>query len=267
MAGHTILSCEAICYAGAAYQHDLGPRPARRCNSIYAAGVNHGDDPRVRVRRRAGRHLAGLRRVLAVLQRRRRVRRRLGAAHAAVAAHPRRVRLPRPHPAGAADRHAALRHRLPAPEGLDLHRHRRSVGDQQRHPGRLDPLLRDPGAARPAPREGAARPARPGRPGVQGDDHRPDQFRGAERDDGRLRRPSGSWSSAAPGCRSSSSATGPRPSRSGSRSRGRPTGCASLVAQIRALSTTRTVAVDTEIPAALADLGHHPRRPSTTAPR
>ena len=161
-------------------------RALQTLNSIYAAGVNHGDDPRFRVRRRARRHLAGLRRVLALLQRRRRVRRGLGAPHAAVAAHPRRLRLPRPHPARAADRHAALRHRLPAPEGLGLHRHRRSVGDQQRHPDRLDPLLRDAGAARPAPGEGPRRPARTRRPGVQGDDHRPRPVprRGAH--DGRL---------------------------------------------------------------------------------
>lgn len=39
MAGHTVLSCEAICYAGAAYQ-TTWDRALQTLNSVYAAGVN-----------------------------------------------------------------------------------------------------------------------------------------------------------------------------------------------------------------------------------
>jgi hypothetical protein len=39
LAGHTVLSCEAICYAGAAYQ-TTWDRALQTLNSIYAAGVN-----------------------------------------------------------------------------------------------------------------------------------------------------------------------------------------------------------------------------------
>lgn len=39
MAGHTVLSCEAICYAGAAYQ-TTWERALQTLNSVYAAGVN-----------------------------------------------------------------------------------------------------------------------------------------------------------------------------------------------------------------------------------
>ena len=216
MAGHTVLSCEAICYAGAAYQTTWRQRAARAAEPALhpqqhlRRGREHGDDPRVRVRRRARRHLAGLRRVLAVLQRRRRVRRRLGPRTPQWRHIRDVVRLPRPHPARAADRHAALRHRLPASEGLGLHRHRRLRG-------RPTTASRSAGPTRSPRRRCStcrcakvrAWPARPGRPGVQGDDHRPRPVprRGAH--DGRRRRPHGCWSSAGPGCRSSSSATGP----------------------------------------------------------
>ena len=39
MAGHTVLSCESICYAGAAYQ-TTWDRALQTLNSVYAAGVN-----------------------------------------------------------------------------------------------------------------------------------------------------------------------------------------------------------------------------------
>lgn len=39
MAGHTVLSCEAICYAGAAYQ-TTWDRALQTLNSVYAGGVN-----------------------------------------------------------------------------------------------------------------------------------------------------------------------------------------------------------------------------------
>ena len=172
MAGHTILSCEAICYNGAAYNTMLGGNSASptqqnqallTLNSIFAARREPGDHPRIPLRRRARRDLAGLRRLLALLQRRDRLRRGLGAAHPAVAAHARHRGVPLPHPARPADRHTEVRRGLPAAEGLDVHGHRRLLGDERRHPARVDPLLRDSGPARPAAGHGPRWPAGSGR--------------------------------------------------------------------------------------------------------
>ena len=137
MAGHTILSCEAICYNGAAYNTTLGGNSASptqqnqallTLNSIFAAGVNqamiHGfpyaDAPGVT--------WPGFAAFSPYYN---------GAIGYGEAWGPRTPQwqhmpdvagVPRPHPARAADRHAAVRRRLPAAEGLDVHRHRRLRG-------------------------------------------------------------------------------------------------------------------------------------------
>ena len=108
IAGKTLLSCEAICYNGAAYNttwgaNSVSPTAQNQAlftlNSIFAAGVNQAMIHGFPYATAPGRHLAGLRRVLAVLQRSDRLRRGVGAAHPAVGARPRHRLLPRPHPA------------------------------------------------------------------------------------------------------------------------------------------------------------------------
>ena len=238
-------------------------------NSIFAAGVNQAMIHGFPYARRARRHLAGLRRLLALLQRRDRLRRGVGAAHPAVAARARHRRLPRPHPAGAADRHAEVRRRLPAPEGLGRPpasapsgrptTASRSAGPtRSRPPALLDLPLATVRGGRLAP-DG---------PAYKVDDHRHRPVPRPGRHDGRRDRANGCSSSAAPGCRSSSSATGrtPRPSACPTAHADAEVRCADWSRRSRRCRRPDVAAADADIPGALAALGITPRRRARATP-
>ena len=181
MAGHSLLSCEAICYNGAAYNTTWGANTASptaqnqalfTINSIFAAGVNRLMIHGFPYATGPGRHVAGVRRLLALLQQRDRLRRGVGSAHPAVGARPRHRRLHRPHAAGAADRDTAVRHRVLAAQGLGFDRHRSAVDHQQRHQARLVALVHERVAAGARRGDGPWRTPGARRTGVQGTRHR-----------------------------------------------------------------------------------------------
>ncbi len=102
------------------------------------------------------------------VQRRPRLRRVVGAAAAHLAARRGHRRLPGPCAPRPSVRHRPRgRRRLPA-DRLHRHGYRRVLVHRHRRPARLDAPVPQRPPARPAERHGLRRPARPGRPRLQG---------------------------------------------------------------------------------------------------